>query len=808
MKIGSGFILGIALMFASLVSKGQETSGEESAGAESSVSELIHYLEYTLNTIGNPKTEVREKERIINESFAKLFESKSVFIEDDLDPNREVISNKYVQGYLKDIDFFFTSINFSFQILNITLKEKADGSSYFLVEMIREMRGIDAQNRNVHNKKERYVEVNYNDKTGELKIASIYTLGINERQILNDWWDGLSFGWMEVLQSVTGEGKPDFSDLKKISELEVLDISGNKILADLRPLELLKNLKELNISDTEIKDVSSLRYLSGLKVLKMRNVRVNNLSALRYANQLSILDAGNTSVSNSNFLKNLVNLREIYLDGTLISELKGLSQSSNVSKIDISNTMVNSIIPLKNNMEIEELNVESTNVSDISLLNNFSKLWYLNVSYSQVTDVKALSSLPNLEEIVMVGTAISDLSSLAELPKLEKINCNQSLIKKEHVDDFLKQNPDVLIIHDTETLRNWWNDLDYFWLATLSDHLGITGQPEDSDLARLARLDSLKISETEITLPDPLLMLPSLKELFAENINFSDWQALSSLDKLQSLNLKGTNISNLKPLSNLKNLEILNIEQTKIESLMPLNDLPNLRIIFADQSKVTGSSVIEFRKRNTNVSVIYRTSELNNWWGTLDDAWKDFFSTEYDLYEKPDTESLHELTSISKITITNKPNIHLLNPLNIFTSIKTLELTELELSQISYLSNFKTLEELTINRINLQDLSFVRSLGNLRKLNIRDTPVSTLQPLKNNFSLSELTCSGTLIGTLRPLKRFGNLRRLDLSNTDVGNLHPVMDLNLDYLSCFNTKIPYYQVEKFKKFHPSAEVVYY
>ncbi len=77
---------------------------------------LVDFLEYSFNTLGNAKTTVRDKDVIINQSFAKIFRDGDVQIEDDLDDNRETLINKDVQAYLKDIDFFFKEVVFSLNV--------------------------------------------------------------------------------------------------------------------------------------------------------------------------------------------------------------------------------------------------------------------------------------------------------------------------------------------------------------------------------------------------------------------------------------------------------------------------------------------------------------------------------------------------------------------------------------------------------------------------------------------------------------------------------------------------------------------
>nr|NQU91090.1 hypothetical protein [Bacteroidota bacterium] len=87
-------------------------NGDEIEQYRKQAQQLVSFLEFTFNTIGDREVSVNEKDIIINESYAKIFDNEKVQIEDDLDENRQVPINKNVQGYMKDIDFFFHEVSF------------------------------------------------------------------------------------------------------------------------------------------------------------------------------------------------------------------------------------------------------------------------------------------------------------------------------------------------------------------------------------------------------------------------------------------------------------------------------------------------------------------------------------------------------------------------------------------------------------------------------------------------------------------------------------------------------------------------
>ena len=165
---------------------------------KSRVRDLVEFLEFALNTIGNSKTLTRDKNIIISQSYLKIFEHPKVQIEDDLNENRDIITRKDIQAYLSDIDFFFKHVEFKFNIEDISHYVNANGDIYFLVSMTRNLKGITIENDSVNSMKIRYLEVNFNEKERDLKIASIYSNRLSEEEGLMNWWQNLPYPWTDI----------------------------------------------------------------------------------------------------------------------------------------------------------------------------------------------------------------------------------------------------------------------------------------------------------------------------------------------------------------------------------------------------------------------------------------------------------------------------------------------------------------------------------------------------------------------------------------------------------------------------------
>jgi len=140
------FILTFILSIFSLTSTSQELSNQEITDYKSECYDLVGYLQFSLNSIGGNDLSPKEKDIIISKSFTKLFRDAKVQVEDDLIPDREAVTNKDIQAYLKDVDFFFKQVNFSFKILTIDLLQDETNHAFFKIQTIRTLSGNNIQN--------------------------------------------------------------------------------------------------------------------------------------------------------------------------------------------------------------------------------------------------------------------------------------------------------------------------------------------------------------------------------------------------------------------------------------------------------------------------------------------------------------------------------------------------------------------------------------------------------------------------------------------------------------------------------------
>src|SRR5882762_7065098 len=290
------------------------------------VRDIVAFLEFVLNTLGSSSTSARDKDVLVTQTYSKIFRDDKVQIEDDLDEERKVVTNKNVVAYLKDVDFFFKDVKFEFSIEGIQSGVNADNKPFYKVSLKRNMTGTTAEGTPVNKTIPRFVEINYNPDDKDLKIVSIYTNEFNEKEALMNWWAQLSFEWQTLFKAkldVTDSvGLPD---IRKITALEALDLSNNKYVQTIEPLAQLTGLKSLTLSKTGIDDLSPIRNLTELVELDLSYTKIKDLVPLKYSNKLVKLNLNHTDVSDISVVQKMPKLQNLELSATPVVDFLPLA---------------------------------------------------------------------------------------------------------------------------------------------------------------------------------------------------------------------------------------------------------------------------------------------------------------------------------------------------------------------------------------------------------------------------------------------------------------------------------------------------
>lgn len=880
----------LLIFFLSLTAVGQQTkddayklSPEEVEAYKAQTRALVSYFEGTLNFLGDASATTQEKEIVINESWSKIFVNSEVQVEDDLDEQREVPINKDVQAYLKDVDFFFRSAVFAFDIQSVEPMVGENGNMYFKVTFMRRLNAISLNNDTLQSAKLRYMEVNLDPFKKDLKIASYYTTRINEQDELRQWWTSVPPYWKAILgrdavvfdtllmadiEGVVNEKilvkkripvvrkgtflvagndtlpeseaarlfnrRPDTiiqlndvqlqwvtdsldvnlsvidNKLKQIVSTTSLDLAYKVEVVDLEPLSQLSELIDLNISNTSVNDLSPLRNLSKLESLYLSSTLVNDLSPLQYASNLREIYFHDTEIENITTLGHLRKLEKLYCFNTGVRSLAALAQLQQLVVLKAGNTQIENIEPLSGLVNMRMLDLSQTLITSVDALENLEKLQQLILDQTLVSDLQPLHKMQDLSLLQVSGTRVHDLSVLKDLKNLSRVYADGNDLVPGQATSMMLQKPGLLIIFDSQELRNWWNNLPIYWRALLTAQSGTPAQPTDEDLHQITSLQKLDLSgNAYLQQLDPLSRLVNLQELSIQKTEVTDLKPLKELHNLRKLNLSETRVSELDHLSGLFQLEELNIENTRVASLEPLFELKNLSLLLADKSRVASAEAMKLKYANPQVRLVYQTETLLFWWNNQSTLWQELLAQDLTLEATPNALQLQSIADRTTLVIENRLEVSGLEPLMPLLMLEKLVIKSSSVTDLHPLEVLTQLRWLELSGNPLSDLSPLAKLQKLTYLSLENTPVSDLTVLANLTQLEQLNVGGTQVKSLKATANLKQLTELSVYNTRLKSLSPADKLPaLKHLRCYNTRISKKSIDKLKAVRPELNVLYY
>ena len=788
---------------------------EQVESYQAKAEDQVRFMAYLFNTLGSAQSSHRDKDVIIKESYLKIFRDGKVQIEDDLTENRQVLINKDVTAYLKDIDFFFREVKFDFELKETEAFLRENGGLSFKIEVKRTLKGVDIEGESVLNSKTRFVEINLDPETDELQIASMYTTKVSREEALTEWWNNLSLAWKDVFKEKIGveADSIEMQQLYRIASLDSINLSGDNFIVNLEPISMLVDLKKIDLSHTKIEDLSPLSGLTELRNLNISHSAVTELSFLRYAEQMEKLDLSFTAIQEIDALENFKQLKELKLTGSDIRDFKVLGNFEKLRALDLSETFFNQIEVLSSLAQLEELNLAKSNVAELSSQLSPNTLKILDVSYAFVSDLNPLKDYKSLHTLNINNTQVESLLPLESVSSLEKVYADHTFVSENAINDFIDRNPNILLIVNSEELSEWWSNLSADWKHALSPYIKISRNkaPEKEQLTKLLLLDSLNIDNSGITELTPLIKFSRLRYLSISDNRINSLMPLETLMGLTEVTAQNIGLNNVSSIVRLKKVQRLNLAENRLSELhlLQLAQLNALKYLNIDQNGIGKEAVGKFLSLKVNdFTLIYDAVGLSNWWRNLGPTWQQIFKVQFPMDNPPSPEDLHNLTTIKTVMIMDEP-ISDLNPLAQFVHLESLHLERVGLQSLESVSAVADIQKLTITGTAITDLEPLTQLQELKDLNLDFTAVSDLKSLEDLPNLERLSLAGTQIKSVKGLESLNRLYFLDISSTQVRWIGK-LDLlnNLEDLVCYNTRIFDFSLNKFKEANPDCEVRHY
>jgi hypothetical protein len=197
----------------------------------------------------------------------------------------------------------------------------------------------------------------------------------------------------------------DLSPLAELTELEELEITGNRYITNISPIDSLLNLKKLTLHNEayggNIEAISSLvnlryLYLFYKDIYYRELLPLQKLEVLRLTNN-SPADLDVTYIAQLHSLKELV-ISPSYRDTSLMN-IEQLGSLVNLEKISIHNLIETDISWITSLQELKEVFFHNTTIKDINPLLELPNLITVNLYQSVVNDITPLLESKSIKSI-------------------------------------------------------------------------------------------------------------------------------------------------------------------------------------------------------------------------------------------------------------------------------------------------------------------------------------------------------------------------------------------------------------------------
>ena len=302
---------------------------------------------------------------------------------------------------------------------------------------------------------------------------------IYNSQKLEKWWKALPTVWKNIFithanlrQPVTKEqlhrllllkklnvkGDVEVHNLKPLTmliQLRELNISGTDV-SNLKPLSSVRTLRSLDLSNSPVRSIAPLQKLKNLKTINMKHTAIRDLLPLSGNSNLTLVLADSTQVKQRNVFaleKHLPQCLVLFQTPQLrlwwnelekpwkkaFSEqmeldnppsAEQLQQLVNRKQISVSNHLdIENVEPLTIFVHLETLKLDNTGITDITPITGLKRLKQFSITNSPLWDISGLASMRQLKSLNLQNTSVEDLYPVQGLHQLQKLNISGTKIK-------------------------------------------------------------------------------------------------------------------------------------------------------------------------------------------------------------------------------------------------------------------------------------------------------------------------------------------------------------------------------------------
>ena len=383
-----------------------------------------------------------------------------------------------------------------------------------------------------------------NDRSGGLIEAAVEEKAAPTVQIGNQEYS-TALESLDLSDQDLSDG--DLLALKEMTGLKELNLEGNAAISDLTPLANLRSLEKLELpSPSEITDLTPLSGLSGLRTLSICEnqsnsqpvSKVEDYRPISSLTHLETLDLSVTNLKDLSFVSGLTELKSLLLFGSLSTkDLSALKNLTNLETLEIYAAGLGNIEGIEGLTNLTYLRLSDETgifiLNDLSVLSALTGLTYLRVDADCIGSFHGIENMTELKEAYFYGSDASymDLQPFKNLTKLQYLELPRRNGGSDHPAyngaelaglTELKELSIDSAIDSLEPLRNLTGLVSLTIEGNTSPGMFASLEP----LSGLTGLRTLELRATSVTDLSPLSGLINLQSVSVYAPNVSDWSPL------------------------------------------------------------------------------------------------------------------------------------------------------------------------------------------------------------------------------------------------------------------------------------------
>lgn len=507
-------------------------------------------------------------------------------------------------------------------------------------------------------------------------------------------------------------------------------------ISSIEGIQHFSKLRELELVETQVENISILSSLTNLQVLKLRGNPIANYGVtnqLKSLTELSLATQYNYDGQLSNLDLSTHNaLSSVTLEGigNNIITLSGVVLPSDLGHLSLTNVFSFESEKLTALTQLSTLNLDNVyNINSVAFVKNMPQLNALGLSSLPIDDTNSsfISAKTNLTSLTIEDTLITSYSFVRALNKLEELvikgpkwGQDEGIYEPASFDtnDLNNSKTITLLTLDNLSLQN---------VTSLASHPQLVSFKSDSSfspadiswIASLTSLETLRLYEFNGLLGSASNLPSTLKQFKYRGDNV-DLLVLRALPNLQELDLYGRTFSNIDSLNSIPELKELTLSAQNLVALPPINNLNKLLSLNINVVMPMAITNLTGLKSNNSIQTLSLTSALERDSG----------------FEKvDDISAITELPNLSSVILSGFQNVEDINAIGQLNNLEALTLNDFsKLASIEPLAASHNLEHLSLTNLGVDNIAFVKALPKLQTLSL-----NKLDNLLNAKTLTDMT---------------------------------------------------------------------